>query len=246
MIQTAPVYWYDEIDSTSEEAKRRARGGDTTPIWIAARRQMSGKGRLGRAWVSPIGNLFTTVLFPEPGGLAVAARIPFAAALAVRDVCEAAVPGLGSLLKWPNDVRIDRKKISGILTESGETNGVVWIALGMGVNVQHNPDGVSQEATSLVQEGASQALSPDLLLGDLRQATHARIEQARSDFSGLLDDWLQVAEGRGQLVQAGPVQDRIEGVFEGLAEDGGLILRLPDGAQRTIRAGDVELVKRVS
>lgn len=246
MIQAAPVYWYDELDSTSEEAKRRARSGDTSPVWIAAKQQMSGKGRLGRAWASPIGNLFTTVLFPEPGGLQVAARIPFAAALAVRDICEAAVPGLGSLLKWPNDVRIQGKKISGILTESGETNGVIWIALGMGINVQHTPQGVDQAATSLAEEDASPALSPDLLLEDLRSATHKRIEQARTDFARLLDDWLKVAEGFGQTVQAGPVQDRVEGVFEGLAEDGGLILRLPNGEHRTIRAGDVDLVKRVS
>lgn len=246
MIHTAPVYWYDEIDSTSEEAKRRARGGDVHPVWIAARQQMSGKGRLGRAWASPTGNLFATALFPEPGGLKVAARVPFAAALAVRDVCETAVPGLGSLLKWPNDVRVSGKKISGILTESGETNGVVWIALGMGVNVRHTPDGVDQEATSLAQEGASPGLSSDLLLEDLRHAVHRRIEQARREFSELLDDWLKSAEGLGQTVQAGPAQNRVEGIFEGLEEDGGLILRLPDGAQRTIRAGDVELVKRVS
>lgn len=246
MIHTAPVYWYDEIDSTSEEAKRRARGGDTQSVWIAARQQMSGKGRLGRVWLSPIGNLFATVLFPEPGGLNVAARVPFAAALAVRDVCETAVPNLGSLLKWPNDVRVSGRKISGILTESGETNGVVWIALGMGINVLHAPEGVDQEATSLAQEGASPGLSSELVLEDLRQAVHRRIEQARSDFSGLLDDWLRSAEGLGKTVQAGPVHARVEGVFEGLAADGGLILRLPDGAQRTIRAGDVELVKRVS
>lgn len=246
MIHRAPVYWYDEIDSTSEEAKRRARRGETSAVWIAARRQSAGKGRLGRPWQSPIGNLFTTLLFPEPGGLTMAARIPFAAALAVRDTCEKAVPGLGALLKWPNDVRISGRKISGILTESGETNGVVWIALGMGINVQHTPDGVDQDATSLAEEGAPAALSSDLVLEELRSAISTRIEQARADFSGLLEDWLRVAEGRGQLVQAGPHQARIEGVFEGLAEDGGLILRLPDGALRTIRAGDVDLVKRVS
>ena len=64
-------------------------------------------------------------------------------------------------------------------------------------------------------------------------------------FVVLVDVWFDVAEGRGQTVQAGPANDRVEGVFESLAEDGGLVLRLPDGAQRIIRAGDVELVKRV-
>ena len=246
MIHTAPVYWYDEIDSTSEEAKRRARNGDTSAVWIAARQQAAGKGRLGRTWLSPVGNLFSTVLFPEPGGVAHAARVPFAAALAVRDTCVAAVPGLEARLKWPNDVRVEGRKISGILTETGETNGVVWVALGMGVNVRHTPENVDQAATSLVQEGGAAALSPELVLEDLRAAISRRIEQARNDFPGLLADWLNVAEGRGELVRAGPSDQRVEGVFEDLAEDGGLILSLPDGERRIIRAGDVDLVKQVS
>ena len=246
MIETAPVYWFDEIDSTSEEAKRRARRGETSPVWIAARHQTAGKGRLGRVWESPTGNLFTTVLFPEAGGLTAASRVPFAAALAVREACVAALPTLDAKLKWPNDVRVSGKKISGILTESGETNGVIWIALGMGLNLAHAPDGVGQETTSLVAEGAPAGLQPEHVLQDLKKALDKWLDRARHDFSGLLDAWLQNAEGRGALVQAGPVENRIQGVFEALAEDGGLILRLPDGERRTIRAGDVDLVKQVS
>lgn len=246
MINRAPVYWYDDIDSTSEDAKRRAKRGETSAVWIAARQQNAGKGRLGRAWVSAIGNLFTTALFPEPNGLSHAARIPFAAALAVRDACSASLPSVAAKLKWPNDVRVSGKKISGILTETGETNGVTWIALGMGINVQHAPDDVGQGATSLVSEGAPASLQPEHVLQDLREAVNERVEQARNSFESLLDDWLQHAEGRGQMMQAGPPNDRVEGVFEDLAADGGLRLRLPDGAYRTIRAGDVELVKQVS
>jgi len=245
VIQRAPVYWYDEIDSTSEEAKRRARAGETSPVWIAARQQTAGRGRLGRDWVSPTGNLFVTVLFPEPGGLAMASRIPFAAALAVHDACSQAVPGLEAKLKWPNDVRIDGAKICGILTESGETNGVVWIALGIGVNVQHAPAVSEQKSTSLVDQGAPVALAPEHVLEDLRVCLEQRVEQARSRFDQLLEDWLRQSEGLGQMIEAGPQDRRVRGVFEGLAEDGGLNLRLPDGSRQTIRAGDVELVRQV-
>ncbi len=246
MIERAPVYWYDEIDSTSEEAKRRARRGETSSVWIAARQQTAGRGRLGRNWVSPAGNLFTTVLFPESGGLLMAGRIPFAAALAVRDAGLRAAPGLSAKLKWPNDVRVDGAKLSGILTESGETNGVVWIALGMGINVQYTPEATGQASTCLVEQGAPIGLEPDHVLADLKETLATRIEQARNDFEGLLEDWLKQAEGVGQMIEAGPVEHRVKGVFEGLAPDGGLIMRLPDGARQTIRAGDVELVKRVS
>lgn len=245
MIDNAPVYWYDEIDSTSEEAKRRARRGETSPAWIAARQQTAGRGRLGRNWLSPTGNLFVTTLFPEPGGLVMAGRIPFAAALAVRDACVAAVPGLDAKLKWPNDVRIDGAKICGILTESGETSGVTWIALGMGVNVQHAPEVGEQASTSLLQHGASPALVAEHVLSDLKNSLYDRIEQARQRFDKLLDDWLRHAEGLGRVIEAGPVNNRVQGVFEGLAPDGGLNLRLPDGSRQTIRAGDVELVRQV-
>ncbi|MEO1305303.1 MAG: biotin--[acetyl-CoA-carboxylase] ligase [Pseudomonadota bacterium] len=245
MIEQAPVYWYDEIDSTSEEAKRRARRGDTSPVWVAAHQQTAGKGRLGRTWQSPIGNLFSTVLFPEPEGLLQAARVPFAAALAVNDTCRIAVPGLNAKLKWPNDVRVAGQKISGILTESGETNGVVWIALGIGINVQHAPEGVGQDTTSLAKEGAPVGLQSEHVLDSLKSALDQRIQQSRQGFDALLEDWMAAAEGIGQTVQAGPPQNRIEGTFESLAADGGLNLRLPDGSVRTIRAGDVDLVKQV-
>lgn len=246
MIQHAPVYWYDEIDSTSEEAKRRARSGELSAVWIAARQQTAGRGRLGRSWVSPPGNLFVTVLFPEPGGLPMAGRIPFAAALAVRDACVQAVPDLAAKLKWPNDIRIDGAKICGILTESGETNGVTWIALGMGINVQQAPEVTEQASTSLHAQGAPPALVAEHVLDELRISLNRRVEQARNQFEGLLEDWLRHAEGLGQMIEAGPVDRRVQGVFEGLAADGGLILRLPDGTSQTIRAGDVDLVKRVN
>ena len=245
MISNAPVYWFEDIDSTSEEAKRRARSGDTSPVWIAAREQLAGRGRLGRQWNSPVGNLYTTVLFPEPGGLPQAAKVPFAAALAVRDACAKVTPGLEPQLKWPNDVRVDGAKLSGILTESGETNGVIWIALGMGINVRFAPDAGNQASSCLLNLGANPGLQPEHVLDVLRETVDRRLRQARDDFPGLLEDWLEYAEGHGQTVEAGPVTDRASGVFEGLAPDGGLILRLPDGQRQTIRAGDVDLVRQV-
>ena len=245
MIADAPVIWFEDIDSTSEEAKRRARNGDTNPVWIAARQQTAGRGRLGRDWVSPVGNLYTTVLFPEAGGLAIAARVPFAAALAVRDTSAKIVPGLEPALKWPNDVRVDGAKLSGMLTETGETSGVTWIALGMGVNVRFAPNVGVQASTCLHNHGAAPALEPDHVFDVLRLELARRLDQARSDFDSLLEDWLKHADGLGAPVEAGPVDARVRGIFDGLAPDGGLILRLPDGTRRTIRAGDVELVRQV-
>ncbi|MEM1390584.1 MAG: biotin--[acetyl-CoA-carboxylase] ligase [Pseudomonadota bacterium] len=243
---TAPVYWYSEIDSTSEEAKRRARSGEFGPVWIAARTQTAGRGRLGRKWSSPNGNLFTTYLFAPEAGLVQAGRVPFAAGLAVIDACKALLPNVDFQLKWPNDVRVNRAKLTGILVESGTTNGVVWVALGIGINVTIAPSIPDQETTSLHDLGAHPGLKCDDLLESLRETLMRRLDQAHQDFSGLLSDWKSVAEGLGETVEAGPASRRISGVFEDLSEDGGLILRLPDRTRRTIRAGDVNLVRSVS
>ncbi len=243
MTPHAPVYWYDDIDSTSEEARRRARAGEQGPLWIAARQQSAGRGRLGRQWLSPPGNLFTTTLFVEPDGLKQATRVPFVAALAVVDAIKAVLPEIVVRLKWPNDVRVEGAKLCGILVESGETNGAVWITAGIGLNVQHVPGGTDQAAMSLHALGAPAGLQPDHVLEVLRPAFAKRLQQARDQFAETLRDWLAVAEGLGQTVRAGPQDARLEGLFETLAEDGGLILRLPDGTRHTIRAGDVELVR---
>ena len=245
MIATAPILWFDSIDSTSEEAKRRAKSGDISPVWIAAREQVKGKGRLGRTWVSPPGNLYITALFPEPNGIEVATRIPFAAALAVSDICLGVLPDAPIRLKWPNDVRLNGAKLSGILTESGETNGTLWVAVGIGINIRFVPEGAGQAATCLKDAGAPDVLGPEHLVDDLRTALDARVAQARDRFDVTRSAWLARAEALGQTVEAGPPDARVSGVFTGLADDGGLEMRLPDGSQKTIRAGDVDLVRKV-
>ncbi|MEM1087933.1 MAG: biotin--[acetyl-CoA-carboxylase] ligase [Pseudomonadota bacterium] len=246
MDLSAPIYWYSEIDSTSEEAKRRARSGETGPVWIAARRQTAGRGRLGRKWSSPDGNVFATFLFAPEGGLAQASRVPFAAGLAVVDAFRTLLPDTNFRLKWPNDVRVDQAKLTGVLVESGETNGVVWVALGIGINVALAPEVEGQATTSLYDLGAHPALKADDVLESLRDTIAARIKQSLTAFPALLEDWKRAAEGLGDIVEAGPIDARVSGVFEDLEEDGGLILRLPDGSRQTIRAGDVDLVRAVS
>ncbi len=245
MISSAPVHWFDDIDSTSEEAKRRARTGDLGPVWIAARLQSKGRGRLGRSWVSPQGNLFTTLLMPVEGGIEVASRSPFATALAVLDACQPVVEGSRLKLKWPNDVRADGHKLCGILIESGKSQGALWLAVGIGLNIQVAPSGTDQETTCLIDLGASPALTPEHMMEGLRAAFEARLIQARDDFPGLLRDWENAAEGKDDVIAAGPAHARVEGRFHGLADDGGLILRLPDGQLHTIRTGEVELIKQV-
>lgn len=245
MSPDTPVHWHDTIDSTNEEARRLARNNMYGPLWIAAREQTAGRGRLGRAWVSSTGNLYCTALFLEPGGVQLATRFPFAAGLAIVDIVAKLVPAAPKL-KWPNDVRIDGAKLCGILVEAGAAEqGAAWVAAGMGINVVHAPEGAGQAATSLKDLGANPAVDAALVMEALAEAFPPRLAQARNDFPALLRDWEAVAEGLGQTVSVSKGEEKVSGLFRSLAPDGGLRLELPDGTTQTIRTGDVELVKEV-
>ena len=246
MSPDTPVQWHDTIDSTNEEARRLVQGGMYGPLWIAARAQMAGRGRLGRSWVSAAGNLYCTALFLEPGGVRTATRIPFAAGLAVIDVVAQLAPEANVKLKWPNDVRADGAKLCGILVEAGTAgHGAAWVAAGLGINVIHAPEGTGQASTSLHALGANPAVDAALVLEALSAAFPGRLKQARTDFPALLKAWEAFAEGFGQTVSVNKGDETVTGIFRSLAPDGGLRLELPDGTTQTIRTGDVELVREV-
>lgn len=244
MIADWPVFHLGIIDSTNSEAGRRARSGSFDDCWLVAEAQTAGRGRLQRTWHSPKGNLFSTALYHEPAGIAVALRMPFAAALAVSDAIVACAPDANVKVKWPNDVRVHRAKISGILIETGQLAQGVWVAAGMGINVAECPPDSGQSATSIAIERGDREVTADQVLTELRKAFAARLAQARQGFGQLRTDWLARAEGLGEVAKGTVSGESVEGVFEEIDADGGLVLRLHDGSRRTIRAGDVELVRR--
>ena len=102
--------------------------------------QTAGRGRRGRSWVSPPGNLHATLLLTDPAPAAAAPQLGFVAGLALHDAAAAAAPGLrlALALKWPNDLLCSERKIAGILIE-GEGDPVA-VAIGIGVNCRHHPD----------------------------------------------------------------------------------------------------------
>ncbi len=235
-----PVYRMSVIDSTNTEAKRRVATGFHDQ-WLVADQQTAGRGRQDRQWISPAGNVYATALFREPGGLPVALRLPFAAALAVTDVVLEHAPGTDVRVKWPNDVRIDRRKVSGILVETGSAGTDFWVAAGMGINLMPPPGNVTQPATSLHELGMRPGTPVDAVFSSLRLAFARRVVQAREGFRGTRKDWLARAEALGQTVQVRAGETMAEGIFEDMEDDGALLLRLPDGSRRTIRAGEIDI-----
>jgi len=230
---------FETLDSTNEEAKRRALAGETGPLWIIARSQSAGRGRRGRAWTSQTGNLFATGLFKLDASPARAAQLSFAAALAVGDLAASVIDPALVRLKWPNDVLIAGRKVSGILLESGaHFQGGLWLAVGIGVNLAHHPEDAERPATDFTVHGAS--LTPEAACKTLAERfDHWRAAWDRDGFAPLREAWIARAWGLGERCVARLNDETVEGVFADLAEDGSLRLDLKDGGRRLISAGDV-------
>ena len=243
-LQAAPARWFDELDSTNAEARRLAELGEGGPVWIAARRQTAGRGRRGRAWESAPGNLAATLLAVTELAPAEAAQLSFVTALAVADLACAYVPDALVGFKWPNDVLVQGAKASGILIESGpQSNGGLWLAIGVGVNLVQAPADLPYPATTLaahLRPGAA-APTPDEALTRLIALMAARVDQWRGEgFSAVRRAWLDRAIGMGAACTARLGDGAaLQGVAEGLDIDGALLLRMDDGQVRRIAAGDV-------
>jgi len=232
---------FEEIDSTNEEARRRAQAGERGPLWIWALRQTAGRGRRGRAWESPTGNLSATLLLAPHATAAEAARLSFVAALAVRDTVAAFTASAEVRVKWPNDVLLNGRKVSGILLESsgeGTSADLPWLAVGIGINLQHPPENATTPATAISEHAP--APSPAEALTRLAAAFDQQFRVWRaSGFAPIREAWLTHAAGLGQAVAARLPTETINGVFRGLDQDGALLLALPDGSTRAITAGEV-------
>ena len=231
----------DEAGSTNDEAKTRAETGapDGTVIW--ARQQRAGRGRRGRAWVSPPGNLyFSAVLRPACEARSVA-QLSFVAALAVLDLVDGPLPGRGRC-KWPNDVLVEGGKVAGILLESalGPGGRVDWVVLGIGVNLASHP-GLEGPipSTSLVDAGAPLLAPEDALPAALAALARRRQEWKAQGFEAVRRAWLARAHGLDGPVTVTNGERRLKGVFEGLDEEGALVLARPGAAPLSISAGDV-------
>jgi BirA family biotin operon repressor/biotin-[acetyl-CoA-carboxylase] ligase len=232
---------FQEIDSTNEEAKRLAAAGVEGPLWIIADRQTKGRGRRGREWHSPRGNLAATLLLRPASRIAQCAQLSFVAALASSDLIARYAPLARVTLKWPNDVLLDNCKIAGILLEaSGRDAGAPdWLAIGFGVNLVSYPDDAEFPATSLRTGNVEPPASRDAMtsLAGLWLEWYRLWETA--GFAPIRDAWLSRAAGLGQLIRARLPDEEATGVFEGIDQSGALLLREQPGRVRTIAAGDV-------
>jgi BirA family transcriptional regulator, biotin operon repressor / biotin---[acetyl-CoA-carboxylase] ligase len=202
-------------------------------LWLRAIEQSAGRGRLGRAWVSPPGNLYASTIVrlrpsdPSPATLALVASVALDETLRAY--------GAAPWIKWPNDLFIGNAKLTGILLErAGDA-----VVVGIGVNLAHHPQDLDRAVTSLAAEGVS-APDPDLFLRDLAEAFERWLGVWRSGLEPVRKRWLERAHPVGTALSVRlPDQPPLDGLFDGLAADGALRLRLASGECQVIHAGDV-------
>ncbi len=236
-----PVQYFDTIDSTNLEARRQIDAGDIRPRWIVADEQTGGRGRLGRQWSSPpAGNLYSSLIFRPGLHLRRAIVMPLLSALAVRDaIC--GVPDIEPArvwLKWPNDVLVDGAKVSGILIESAGVPDKPILIIGIGINIATSPDDTPYPANHLraVSEDVPDA---ERMIRDLDLAMQRRIVQWREAGPvSIRNDWMAVAARLGEQINVRLHDRTVSGIFEGMDENGILILKTAKGPIE-ITAGDV-------
>jgi len=238
-----PVLAFETIGSTNAEALARAQAGERGPLFVVAGRQSAGRGRRGRAWVSEPGNLYATLLVVDPAPAVASPQICFVAALALHDAVLDACAGLAPdhlQLKWPNDLLLDRAKVSGILVEgTALADGKLAAAIGIGVNCAHHPADTPFPANNFAAAGLD--LSPAALLARLsaRWNERAREWNRGEGFAAIRSAWLSRATGIGRAIEVRLPDRTLAGTFEALDEGGALLLRKMDGGREAISAGDV-------
>jgi len=228
------------IDSTNEALRHRAAAGEPEGLVLRADTQHAGRGRRGRGWNSPPGNLYVSLLLRPDCAPAMGATVGFVAAIALGEVLRGLTPS-PVLHKWPNDLLIGGAKMTGVLLEAGTqpAGKLDWLVLGMGVNIVSHPEAGLYPTTDLVASGGQPISPQELLQRFLTGFGPAYDTWCRSGFGAVRAAWLAHAAGIGERVVARLEREEIAGRFADLDPDGTLVMTLDGGRQRRIAAGDV-------
>ena len=229
---------FQQTTSTNDEANTLINAGNASDgLVVWAREQTKGRGRRGRTWISPPGNLHCSTLWDISAQRATAAQLGFVAAVALVDALQSLVPNATFNGKWPNDVLANGQKVAGMLLEA---QGSQWLVLGLGVDVLHAPppELVERPAISLAALG----FSGDAL--QVLQAFNQRMQPLvgvwrQQGFAPIRQEWLQRAYGQGERVTVRLETESFAGIFDDLDHDGALVLTMEDGQRRRVLAGDV-------
>jgi len=234
------------VASTNVLAVQYAKDGEAGHLWVVAARQAQGKGRRGRVWYSPPGNLYASLLLVEDIEQTQAATLGFVAGVSlIETIATLCPPYIGSTislqLKWPNDVLLDGAKLAGILLERLllPKSGKAALIIGFGLNVEQAPEAEFYPTISLKKAGID--ATPQLVFEHLSYfwAQNFSLWQKKNGLDIIRQKWLENAAGLGGEVHVLVNSEAISGIFETIDEQCQLVITTESGEKVTVPAGDV-------
>lgn len=239
------VVYYDETDSTNNQAKAYGEKGEAHGTLFVADMQAAGKGRRGRVWVSPAGSSIYMTILLHPDVLPTKApQLTLVMAMAVAEGIRK-VTGLETKIKWPNDIIVNGRKVCGILTEmSTEIDYINYVVIGDGINVNQEtfPEEIRDTATSLKIETGS-SVRRSVLIATIMECFEQFYEvfMTTEDLSGLQERYNAMLVNLGREVRVLEPGNEYEAHALGINRTGELIVRTPDGQEKEIYAGEVSV-----
>lgn len=235
------------LDSTNAEALRRAERGTASGLWIWAKQQKAGKGRAGRDWSSPPGNLYASLLLRPQLPLTTLMQLSLLAGVAIHDTVKqltsSASQPLDLRLKWPNDILLGGAKLGGILLETASSVDPrdTAVVIGVGLNLSHAPNDLGRSVACLADAGHPVTAREAFPILAWRMADWIARWQDGQAFGPIRSAWMERAQPIGQPISVNLGNDRLGGTFLGIDEAGALRLALAGGQERRITAGDVAI-----
>jgi len=231
----ARIHYFFELSSTMDTAKELARKNCPDFTVVIAGRQTSGRGRLNRQWVSDDGGLYFTMILRPNIPVALSSRMNFLASLTMAYVLREMYQ-IEAAVKWPNDILVNERKLSGMLSElEAEADRVFFINIGMGVNVNNDPAGIEPGAISL-KNILGRETSRIKLLSWFLDEFENRLKNV--DFENVISEWKKYSVTLQRQVRIVTQREVSEGLALDVDENGALVIELADGTQKTIVYGD--------
>lgn len=235
---------FDEVDSTNDIAMEMGGKGRVEGLVVVAESQSHGRGRLGRTWISPKGvNIYISMLlrpeFPPLYATTLTMMASVATAMAISKTT-----GIEAYIKWPNDILINQKKVSGILTEmKAEEERINYVVIGIGINVNMRKDDLPRNlrmpATSLM-ECLGEKVDRSILICSLLKSLDSNYEDIKTrGITSVIRKWRKLCSTLNKRVKVTLPGGVITGVAEDITPEGGLVVSIGEGLTRVIYAGDV-------
>jgi BirA family transcriptional regulator, biotin operon repressor / biotin---[acetyl-CoA-carboxylase] ligase len=236
------LHAFDRLGSTNDEARRLAEQGAAGGAVVVANEQLKGRGRYGRVWQSPPGNLYASLLLRPDCTVARSAQLSLVASVALAEALIAlAPPDADVRVKWPNDVLVRGGKVAGLLLESSAGAGeqVAWVVIGSGVNIASAPEATPYPATALGYEGFPPVAPLDLLARYLVALEGWLGRWREGGFAAVRPAWLALGCAIGDQVRLRLAGEELTGRFLDVTEQGALLVGQDGDRRRQVTAGEL-------